>query len=246
MNKTITSLGNQCDNELSSNICRFLRRSRVKYVRVIIYNEIVIVILQSIPSKKTAPNRNTSLFDELACALNLELPPSPNPPESDLFKEPLNPESGIRRSLSEELSDMNDFTSSSLRVPYSSRFPAQMKSDVTDKFRLQEATLLQKLSVKQPEDYPSTSLTKEPKHSVTWSTNVIPSLTERNTITNSSNASAFGTNLPHFHLQNSFISYTDSLIGYHNGQWINRVQLRKRFVSISKYSISCSIWCTIE
>jgi hypothetical protein len=197
-------------------------------------------------SKKTAPKTNTSLFDELACALNLELPPPLNPPETDLFKEPLYPKSGLRSSsLSEELSDMNDFTSSSLRVPCSSGFPAQMNSDITEKFRLKEATLLQKLSVKWPEDYPSTSLTEEPKHSVTWSTNVIPSLTERNTINNGSNASAFGTILPHFHLQNSFISYTDSLIGYHNGQWINRVQLRKRFVSISKYSISCSIWCTI-
>jgi hypothetical protein len=205
----------------------------------------MLIFQQNIQYKKKEPKENTSLFDELASVLNLESPTSSfNPPETDLFEGPLDPESGLRRRLSEELDDMNGFTSSSLRVSCSSRFPIQINGGVMAKSqqRLQDETLLRKLSVEWSEESPSTPLREEPKHSVTWTTNIIPPSTERNT----NSTTTFETSLPHFSVQNSFISHTDSLIGYHNGQWINRVQLRKRFVSFSRYSISVNTahYCT--
>jgi len=181
--------------------------------------------------KKTEPKKSTSLFDELASALNLESPCSFNPPESDLpsIEGQLDPESSFPGSLFAELDVTNGFSVSSKQVSGPNWFSAQRNGDITDKSQqrlIQEETLLRTLSAGWSEESPSISLREEPKHSVTWSTNIIPPLTE----TNANNTSAFETSLPHLQFQNSSISYNNSLIGYHNGQWINRVQLRKRFV----------------
>jgi hypothetical protein len=197
---------------------------------------VVVFFQQSIQRQKTAPKKSASLFDELASALNLESPSSFDRPDSGLFDGQLDPESSFRESLFEELDDTNGFSPSSKPVSCSNRFSAQRNGHITGKSqqRLQEETLSTKLSVEWPpeESPPAPPMREEPKHSVTWSTNVIPPLTE----TNANSTSTFETSLPHFQFQNSFISYNNSLIGYHNGQWINRVQLRKRFVSFSKYT----------
>lgn len=190
----------------------------------------VVFFQQSIQRQKSAPKKSASLFDELASALNLESPSSFDRPESDLFDGQLDPESSFRGSLFEELDDTNGFSPSSKPLSCSNRFSAQRNGHITGKSqqRLQEETLSTKLSVEWPEKSPSAPpMREEPKHSVTWSTNVIPPLL---TETNVNSTSTFETSLPHFQFQNSFISYNNSLIGYHNGQWINRVQLRKRFV----------------
>jgi hypothetical protein len=197
---------------------------------------VVVFFQQSIQRQKTATKKSASLFDELASALNLESPSSFDRPDSGLFDGQLDPESSFRGSLFEELDDTNGFSPSSKPVSCSNRFSAQRNGHITIKSqqRLQEETLSTKLSVEwPPEESPSAPpMRDEPKHSVTWSTNVIPPLTEMN----ANSTSTFETSLPHFQFQNSFISYNNSLIGYHNGQWINRVQLRKRFVSFSKYT----------
>ena len=73
------------------------------------------------------------------------------------------------------------------------------------------------------------SLMSPSRHSVTWTTKIqhprsmgVLDIKEIDAKTE--------TGVPLFRSRNGSVSYSDSLIGYHDGQWTHRVQLRKRFV----------------
>ncbi len=100
------------------------------------------------------------------------------------------------------------------------------------------ATATQQLlsAVRSDESFP-TSLTGPASHSVTWTTKIqhprsigVLDIKEIDAMDE--------TSVPLFRSKNGSVSYSDSLTGYHDGQWTHRVQLRKRFVSI--YSLFLS------
>ncbi|XP_057371520.1 EF-hand calcium-binding domain-containing protein 4B-like isoform X2 [Daphnia carinata] len=163
--------------------------------------------------------KKTSLFDELTSALNFDSQSSLNAAENNLIG---GPEDSLLRCTSSGYPETNGFVCPSLEGSCPIQRSARVNGE--DKFggSPQQETL-DNLFVDLPEECLSTSLRGEPKHSVTWSTNVYPpsSRMDFNSIC------TVETSLPYFQFPNGSIPYADSLIGYHNGQWINRVQLRK-------------------
>ncbi|KAI9564203.1 hypothetical protein GHT06_007941 [Daphnia sinensis] len=163
--------------------------------------------------------KKNSLFDELASALNFDSPSSLNGAENNLLD---GPEDSLLRSTSDNSRETNGFVCPSLE----GSCPTQRSARINEEDKAEESPqqeTLGNLFVDRPEECLSTSLRGEPKHSVTWSTNVYPPSSR----TDVKSICTVETSLPYFQFPNGSIPCPDSLIGYHNGQWINRVQLRK-------------------
>uniref|UniRef100_A0A0P4XDC2 EF-hand calcium-binding domain-containing protein 4A n=1 Tax=Daphnia magna TaxID=35525 RepID=A0A0P4XDC2_9CRUS len=167
-------------------------------------------------SQKTKRN---SLFDELASALNFDSQSSLNGAGNDLLD---GPEDSLLRSTSGGSRETNGFVCPSLVGSCPIQCSVRLNGESKSEGSLQQETL-GNLFVDRPEECLPTSLRGETKHSVTWSTNVHPPSSR----TAVKSICTVETSLPYFQFPNGSMSYPDSLIGYHNGQWINRVQLRK-------------------
>lgn len=174
---------------------------------------------QGSQSQKTKKN---SLFDELASALNFDSQSSLNGAENNLLD---GPEDSLLRSTSGGSRETNGFVCPSLVGSCPIQCSVRLNGESKSEGSLQQETL-GNLFVDRPEECLPTSLRGETKHSVTWSTNVHPPSSR----TAVKSICTVETSLPYFQFPNGSMSYPDSLIGYHNGQWINRVQLRKRLV----------------
>lgn len=149
-------------------------------------------------------NGKNSLFDELSSALQVfetsssTSQPSPNnlirgePSGAEDVQSSL--DSGETKNCGTSLEDLG-------------------QSSVQQQGVVLEATVLQQPTFSATADESGVSTVCEPRHSVTWSTNILPTNTGNNKTEN-----------VFLSLQNN----PDALIGYHDGQWTHRVQLRKR------------------
>lgn len=198
----------------------------------------VVIVFQQVSSdsERTIIKTN-SLFDELASALeNNESLPSSVQPTVDLVRgEPSGAESSQPSGPnSEKINGYNSIIpTSELENSSSARISVQAASVQHEATGTIQYLRQQTSSFAWSDDESrSALLARQPKHSVTWSTNILP-LADR--VIESSNIQEALRSRNEW----SGLNNTDSLIGYHDGQWTHRVQLRKRLV----FSITRSTIC---
>lgn len=173
-------------------------------------------------STTTPVIKKNSLFDELSSALQVFETPSSSSqslPNNLVREEPSGAED-IESSL-----DSAETKNCGTSLEDFDRDSIQQQSVVLECSQsvvLVEATVLPQktFSATADESGVLTLCGIEPNHSVTWSTNILPTNTGNNKIETAS------------------LSNTDSLIGYHEGRWTHRVQLRKRFVFFFQINLS--------
>lgn len=153
------------------------------------------------------------MFDELASVLDTpSLETLLTQHQSELARgEPSGAEDLSIKTLSTEILRKKGVTVSQENV--------QDAPHIAPETQLQEPHFPQQLTTLCTEE--STPITFEPRHYVTLSIGIHPSLNEN---ANGSDCLDFSSS------RFDTISNSDSIIGYHEGQWTHRVELRKRLV----------------
>ena len=180
----------------------------------------------------TTTKKNNSLFDELVSAVQLEptAPWSQSTVDATMLDGPFNVSGKDDRQPKTANGEQNCVTSSAALLEGRSARRPSATSEECDYSEQQRTTRLP--SIVRPDESTQPSFDGQARHSVTWSTNIQSRLPCQ--LSNSTNTKVFTISapsimpaLPSAHATN--ILGGESIIGYHEGQWTHRVQLRKRY-----------------